>query len=111
MKLILLVAALSACGSKAADDPKAIDQASLLVKKLAFEAYPTWAMKHPEAACPKSAAELAESFEDKSLKDPWGHEVRTFCGASLPKGARGGFAAASAGPDGAFDTADDIKSW
>jgi hypothetical protein len=33
-----------------------------------------------------------------------------FCGANLPKGAKG-LAIQSAGPDGKLDTKDDIKSW
>ena len=33
-----------------------------------------------------------------------------FCGPNLPAGARG-LAIQSAGPDHAFDTADDVKSW
>jgi len=84
--------------------------ALLLVKKLAFEAYPTWAMKHPESACPASFADLIADVPGIEQKDPWGNEVKTFCGADLPPGAVG-FAAQSAGPDGKHDTADDVRSW
>jgi hypothetical protein len=83
-------------------------RAKLLVKKLAFEAYPMWARDHADLACPAAPSDLAKYID--TLDDPWGHPLRIYCGANLPPGARG-FAAASAGPDGAFDTADDIKSW
>ena len=79
------------------------------VQKYAFEAYPAWATQHPDQACPATLAELAP-YTDVKQVDPWGHPYKVMCGASLPPDVRG-LAAASAGPDGVFDTADDIHSW
>jgi hypothetical protein len=99
------------CKSNKADDPEARDIAQLTVKKLAFEAYPQWAARHVEQACPAKLDELMEFMgPDVSTKDAWGHEFQIGCGPTAPKGARG-LAAWSLGPDGKDGTADDIKSW
>jgi|HubBroStandDraft_6_1064221.scaffolds.fasta_scaffold917996_2 hypothetical protein len=80
------------------------------VQQYAFEAYPMWAAAHPDQACPTTLAELREYTSDKDDNDPWGHPYKMMCGPSLPAGVHG-VAIASAGPDGMFDTADDIRSW
>jgi hypothetical protein len=92
---------------------RATDSAAIAkraVENYAFEAYPMWAAAHPDTACPATLAELREYTSNKDDNDPWGHPYKMMCGASLPMGAHG-LAIASAGPDGAFDTADDIRSW
>src|SRR4051812_38750253 len=112
IRIALLCLLASACNDKAAPaaDPHAKDLAVAQVKKLAFEGYPTWAVKHVEQACPKQLVDLIAEVGMKDIKDSWGHDLKMFCGADLPKGATG-FAVVSAGPDGAFDTADDVRSW
>jgi hypothetical protein len=90
------------------DDPKRV--AAHDAKKYAFEAYPQWAVEHPDKACPGALAELREFTSFDSDNDPWGHPYRMMCGPSLPPGAKG-VAIQSAGPDGQFDTADDVRSW
>ena len=50
MRTLLLLVLL---GSTAAADPK-VDETKIVVQKLAFEAYPQWAMAHPDKACPRS---------------------------------------------------------
>ena len=96
-------------GGTAAADPH-VDEAKILVQKFAFEAYPSWSMAHPEKACPAKLTDLLEYMDVKTIKDPWKHDLKMFCGANLPKGSKG-FAVQSAGPDGKLDTADDVKSW
>ena len=89
-----------------------------LTRRLAYEAYPTWSMQNPDKPCPEKVDELVTALvtlmDDKTgtivNKDPWGHELKMFCGPTLPADARG-LAIQSAGPDGKLDTADDIKSW
>jgi hypothetical protein len=93
---------------KVPDDPKRV--ATLAAKVYAFEAYPQWAMQHPDKACPGALAELREFTSFESDLDPWGHPYRLMCGPSLPPGAKG-VAIQSAGPDGQLDTADDVRSW
>jgi hypothetical protein len=90
------------------DDPRRA--AAIDAKQYAFEAYPQWAMEHPDTACPGALAELREFTSFDSDLDPWGHPYRMMCGPSLPPGAKG-VAIQSAGPDGQFDTADDVRSW
>jgi hypothetical protein len=60
--------------------------------------------------CPAKITDLLEYTDRKDIKDPWKHDLEMFCGANLPKTAKG-IAIQSAGPDGKLDTKDDIKSW
>lgn len=83
--------------------------AKLELTKLAMEAFPQWAMAHPDRACPGGIEELREYALVKAT-DPWGHPYRLSCGAKLPPGAKG-IAVSSDGPDGQPDTEDDLKSW
>jgi hypothetical protein len=106
MRTLILLALLC---SVAAADPH-VDEAKILVQKFAFEAYPQWSAAHPDKACPAKLADLVEYTDRKDIKDPWKHDLKMFCGKDLPKGAKG-LAVQSAGPDGKFDTADDLKSW
>ena len=105
-------AGLEACkklAPKQAMDP--VDATAVVVKKLAFEAYPTWAASHPDNACPDKLDDLLEFVSrEVTAKDAWGTPFQMYCGATLPPGARG-LAIVSAGPDGKLGTADDIKSW
>jgi hypothetical protein len=110
MRTLLVLVLLA--GTAAADSKSAAQatEAKMFVKKLAFEAYPQWATEHPDKACPAKLADLLEFTDHKDIKDPWKHDLKMFCGANLPKGAKG-LAIQSAGPDGKLDTKDDIKSW
>jgi hypothetical protein len=85
------------------------DETALVVKQYAYEAYPQWAVAHPDKACPDDIAELAE-YSSYQVLDPWGHKLVAQCGAALPAGAKG-IAIHSLGPDGVDGTADDIRSW
>lgn len=77
---------------------------------LAFEGYPQWSVAHPDDQCPASLAALLEYFERMTTRDPWGTELRMYCGPSLPPGVKG-FGVRSAGPDRTYDTPDDVESW
>ena len=71
--------------------------------KTAFAKFAVWS-KDPAnagAPCPDAAALAAAT-------DPWGHALRITC-SDQP--ANQSIGAVSAGPDGAFDTEDDIASW
>ena len=85
------------------------DETEVMVKQYAFEAYPQWAVAHPDKACPDSIDELAEYTTSPPL-DSWGHALVAQCGAALPAGAKG-IAIHSLGPDGVDGTADDIRSY
>lgn len=87
-----------------------LDTASLTVKKYAYEAYPSWAIAHPDTSCPDRLEDLNEYMNTKDTKDPWGGNYRMMCGPNLPAGARG-LAVMSPGEDGKEGTADDVKSW
>jgi hypothetical protein len=104
------VVALAGCDGKRLPDPSMVDTARIEVKKLAFEAYPSWSMAHPDKACPAKLEELLEYTALKDLDDPWGHVYEMGCGRSLPPGARG-LAVWSDGPDGKSGTCDDLQSW
>lgn len=84
--------------------------ATVAAKKYAFEAFPLWAMAHPDEACPPGIEALSEYMNGTNDKDPWGNAYRMRCGADLPADVKG-IAITSNGPDGKPDTADDLKSW
>ena len=92
----------SACGCKS----KA-EVAQMVVRKMA-SVTPEWSQAHA-GACP-TAADIVPYLNDPEAKDPWGALYRVRCGADAPDGARG-IAVDSAGPDGQFETDDDIGSW
>lgn len=83
-----------------------------MVKKLAFDAYPSWLTQKVGAkGCP-TMADLTEFMNSKDTKDPWGEEYVLKCGGDLPAGVDpGAIAVYSKGPDGKDGTGDDIKSW
>ena len=85
--------------------------AAAAVKKYANEAYPTWVTANPGQSCPADIEALGPYMNQDQSKDPWDQSYRLYCGASLPKGVRGGIAIVSNGPDAKPDTEDDIKSW
>jgi general secretion pathway protein G len=83
------------------------------VKKYAFEGYGGWAPTHQDKQCPDKLSDLNEYMNDQSkdaTKDAWGHELKMFCGPTLPPGVKG-LGVMSFGEDGQENTADDIKSW
>jgi serine/threonine-protein kinase len=61
-----------------------------------------WANTHAGAACPDIAALGGD------VSDPWGHAMKLSC-SDQPSDQIVGLV--SAGPDGAFGTADDVGSW
>jgi hypothetical protein len=99
--------ATESCYKSRGPKPSDGDAAVMQVKQVAFEAYPLFTAKSPDTACPRTIADLAPYITGNKITDPWGHELRLFCGAGSPVP----FGVASSGPDGKPDTADDIKSW
>lgn len=88
-----------------------VDMAGVMVKKLALEAYPQWAINPGNGApgkCP-TLAELGEYVSDPDLRDPWGNEYRFRCD-DLPAGVTG-IAVWSMGPDRVDGGGDDVTSW
>jgi prepilin-type N-terminal cleavage/methylation domain-containing protein len=83
----------------------------ITANKMANEAFGDWAQSHPSKSCPDSIEELAKNMNSEDTKDPWGHPYKMYCGQTVPPGAKGGVAIQSAGENGKFDDADDIKSW
>jgi hypothetical protein len=81
-----------------------VDIARATVKTYAFEAYPSWQQANPGRTCPSSVLELNPWMNNKDARDPWGGGYVIRCDTP----SLGVF---SAGEDGIFGTADDIKSW
>jgi hypothetical protein len=86
-------------------EPSQHDRAELWVKQLAFEAFPMWAVENHRDACPQAVTDLLPYAPHSDGRDPWGNPLELLCGPFY----RGAFVR-SAGPDGRFDTADDITS-
>jgi hypothetical protein len=78
---------------------------TLMVRKLAFEAFPQWASVHHMDSCPASLDDLAIYTNDISTLDAWGKPLEMKCGPWIR-----GIYVRSAGEDGQFDTPDDITS-
>ena len=76
----------------------------------AFEAFPQWAVTHPDRACPDRLADLNEFMDDRDGLDAWGQPLIMLCGAAMPPHAKG-IAIISKGADGKQGTDDDINSW
>jgi len=81
------------------------DKVRLLVHRYAYEAFPQWAIDHIDAHCPKSLDELSPLLQRESSLDAWGTPLEMRCGEPI----RGAYIR-SAGPDGRFETSDDITS-
>jgi general secretion pathway protein G len=83
--------------------------AKATAKDIAFQAYGHWSAVHQNKACPDSITDLAEFVNDPKMLDPWGNPYQFMCGPTMPQGMKG-VLVISAGEDGKFNTADDIKS-
>lgn len=82
---------------------RAIAKAQATAHAYAYEAFPAWVQDHPDRACPTGPHEL-ERYIGSSVFDPWGTAYKVACDD------RGRLAAWSFGPDGVFQTADDVSS-
>jgi len=72
----------------------------------AYEAFPAWAASNPERECPRHLLELNRFNPTLHAVDPWGTPYQFACGRQYAIGLW----TRSAGPDGVFDTADDLSS-
>ena len=112
----IAIASLLSLALGCKDDPASrfseskIELTQIIVKKLAFEAYPQWAAANSTKACPDSLDPLVEYMPEQKAVDAWGRSLQMYCGANLPPGAKG-LAVTSSGPDGVAGNTDDIKSW
>jgi prepilin-type N-terminal cleavage/methylation domain-containing protein len=87
-----------------------IETTQLKLELYANQAFPAWAMAHPQAMCPEQLADLAEYANGRDANDAWGNPIKMLCGAALPRGAHH-IALVSVGPDGKDGTSDDLTSW
>ena len=108
--VLVLVVAMQAFHAYIGDSKSRL--AKTQVEHLAMQAFPEWAMSHPDKACPDRIDELFDvMMTSPDLRvDPWQRPFKMLCGSSLPPGARG-IAILSLGEDGVEGTADDVKSW
>lgn len=72
----------------------------------AYEAFPAWVATNPDRTCPRHLLELNYFDPELHAVDPWGTPYQLICGAQYGSG----LSMRSAGPDRAFDTADDLSS-
>lgn len=108
MRIIVVVALLVAC--KSGDDQQKVDYTRVLVKKLALEAYPQWAVRTIAQDCPRDLRDLLEFTNLEDTNDPWGQPLKMTCGPTNPPDVKG-IGVVSFGPDKREGTADDITSW
>ena len=67
------------------------------------EAFPQWAAANHETACPRDLLELNRHRVFLHAVDPWGSPYQFFC-------TNGVLSTRAAGPDGRYDTTDDLAS-
>lgn len=116
--LIVVIVLAAACKNESAKptetraqlDQSKLELAKLEVMKLAAEAFPQWAIRNPDTACPASLDDLEPYVNHPDLRDPWKQPLRMVCGPNAPAGVHG-LGVYSLGPDGKAGTVDDIKSW
>lgn len=80
--------------------------AQVFVKKVAYEAYPSWQTTAHAAECP-TMEELLEYTGALDSRDPWGGQYELRC---RTRDAPTGLVVHSRGEDGRANTADDIWS-
>jgi general secretion pathway protein G len=89
-----------------------IKESRIIVMDLGTKAYAQWSLNSGEQ-CPTSLDQLKKYTNVGEAKDAWGKDLQMVCGqgasGELPEGIP--FGVVSAGEDGQFGTADDIKSW
>ncbi|MGE5182875.1 MAG: hypothetical protein ACM31C_12460, partial [Acidobacteriota bacterium] len=69
----------------------------------AYKAFPRWATRHP-GECPASVTDLVPWMDHQGDQDPWGGTYRLLCASPVA------ILVVSAGEDGVFGTADDVRS-
>lgn len=84
------------------DDPWSIT--SIKMASIANSAYVHWTMATGEV-CPDALSDLEKYRNSRSTRDAWGGELLMLCDDGLGEG----ISLASAGPDGAFGSEDDIE--
>ncbi|HEX4421904.1 MAG TPA: hypothetical protein VH165_28525 [Kofleriaceae bacterium] len=89
--------------------PSSFEVTRIRLKRIAYEGFPVWSMAHPDLACPRSVRVLVDEIGGDTTLDAWGHPMDFRCGGDLPPGVKGIWIR-SAGPDGDFDTDDDLTS-
>jgi hypothetical protein len=89
--------------------PSSFEVTRLRLKRAAYEGFPVWSAEHPDLPCPRSVRVLMDEIGGATTLDAWGHPMDFRCGSDLPPGVRGIWIR-SAGPDGEFDTDDDLTS-
>ncbi len=80
-----------------------VDIARFTAHAYAYEAYPAWSARHP-GECPTSVQELSPWLHRSDDRDVWGGRYRLLCASP------NGILVVSAGEDGVFGTADDVRS-
>jgi hypothetical protein len=84
--------------------PPLTQRAEQLVDHLAFQRYTEWHAEFPRQRCPHRLGELGGA-----VLDPWGHAMHYTCDRRLMR-RPAGIVVMSAGEDGVFGTADDLRS-
>ncbi len=101
--VVVACSLVAACSSKAEMDAAKVEVAKLFTDRLVKEVYPRWQVYNAEKVCPAKLGELIVLLDNEGNDDPWGKEYTMTCGET-------GLKIRSAGPDGTFETADDIVS-
>ncbi|MBA3821590.1 MAG: hypothetical protein H0X17_22090 [Deltaproteobacteria bacterium] len=105
---IVILATAPGASARPGDDAARVASAREVAERYAFEAYPSWAAENFDRTCPVRLAELDDYAARRgslAARDPWGTAYRLRCGPGVV-----GIHVGSAGPDGRFDTSDDVAS-
>lgn len=101
----LLWVALVGCSSTAELDASKIEVTKRFTDRLVDETYPRWAIRNTDKTCP-AIGDLIALLDNEGNTDPWGNPYVLTC----KEGSKSSILIRSAGPDGNYESSDDILS-
>jgi hypothetical protein len=90
------------CAASSLESERVLEAHDTVIR-YALHAVPTWRSARSRQACPTHVDELEVYLARSSTIDPWGRSYQIACSGNAAW-------ARSAGPDGTFDTIDDVRS-
>ena len=105
MKKLLLLVLVAGCSSTDELNASKIEVTKVFTDRLTKETYPRWALRNTDPACP-AIGDLIAMLDNEGNTDPWGNPYVLTC----TTGSKNPILIRSAGPDGNYESADDILS-
>ncbi len=105
MRPLVFAVLVAGCASTEDLNASKIEVTKVFTDRLAKETYPRWLLRNTGKACP-SIGDLIAMLDNEGNTDPWGNPYVLTC----KEGSKTPILIRSAGPDGNYESADDILS-